>query len=340
MTHQSIFNHPKDYLLQAFKQHDVVLLAEDHAVKTHLDFVKDLIPDLHAAGVYYLAMEFGASEDQDTLNQLLTGKTFDRNLARTLMFHYNVRWAYKEYLDLYEAVWRLNQIRPKNTAPFLLINMSYIFDWSDYNGVRTKENLQRVFHKGPIDEYRAKIIMDIKQADEKILILTGTVHALKHPLIQSQSISENDLLKTKWLGEHLYDAYGDRVTNLLFHQPLEPLMEMVTQKQTTPSPTAFVEQHLSKPAGFDLKKYATHHDRNSHNVFDFFAHFFDGYLYVAPLHACAGATVDEHFLDEQSFSDVLAQWPDKDWTPAPKNEKDYWQIIHDYVDLKKRYTLL
>lgn len=339
MKLQSNISHPKDYLLQAFKQYDVVLLAEDHAVKPHLDFIKAMIPDLHAAGIYYLGMEFGASEDQEMLNQLLTGKAFDRNLARQLMFHYNVRWAYQEYLDLYEAVWRFNQIRHKDTPPFLLINMSYIFDWSDYNGVRTAENLQRVFYKGPIDAYRANIIMDIKQADEKILILTGTVHALKHPLAQTQSTSESELQETKWLGEYLYEAYGDRVTNILFHQPLDPLMGMVTQKQILPSPTAFVEQLLSKPAGFDLKKYAADRDRDCHNTFDFFAQFFDGYLYLAPLHGCTGATVDKHFLDEQSFSGVLAQWPDKDWTPAPKNEKDYWQIISDYVDLKKRYKL-
>jgi len=158
-------------------------------------------------------------------------------------------------------------------------------------------------------------------------------------LAQSNVTSESDLSETKWLGEYLYEAYGDRVTNLLFHQPLEPLMEMVTQKQIPPSPTAFVEQLLSKPAGFDLKKLPIHHDRNSHNVFDFIAQFFDGYLYLAPLHGCTGATVDKHFLDEQSFSDVLTQWPDKDWTPAPKNEKDYWQIVSDYVDLKQRYKL-
>lgn len=114
-------------------------------------------------------------------------------------------------------------------------------------------------------------------------------------------------------------------------------MEMVTQKQILPSLTAFVEQHLSKPAGFDLKKYVTHHDLDRQNTFDFFAQFFDGYLYLAPLHGCTGATVDKYFLDEQSFSDVLSQWPDKDWTPAPKNEKDYWQIVSDYVDLKQRY---
>jgi len=286
-------------------------------------------------------MEFGASEDQDTLNQLLTGKTFDRNLARTLMFHYNVRWAYKEYLDLYEAVWHFNQIRHKNTPPFLLINMSYIFDWSDYIGVRTTENLQRVFHKGPIDEYRAKIIMDIKQADEKVLILTGTVHTLKQSTdpLDSNNNQIDTPNEMRWLGEYLYKAYGDRITNLLFHQPLEPLMEMVTQKQILPSPTAFVEQHLSKPAGFDLKKYANDRDLDRHNIFDFIGHFFDGYLYIAPLHGCTGATVDEHFLDEQSFSDVLTQWPDKDWTPASKNEKDYWQIVSDYVDLKQRYKL-
>ena len=48
-----------------------MLLAEDHGIRHNLKLVHALIPWLYQAGVYTLGMEFGASEDQADLDQLV-----------------------------------------------------------------------------------------------------------------------------------------------------------------------------------------------------------------------------------------------------------------------------
>ena len=81
---------PEQYVLDTFARRDVVLLAEDHAIRHNLLLVGRLIPLLPAAGVFTLGMEFGASEDQAALDALTTADAYDEALARRLMFNYNV----------------------------------------------------------------------------------------------------------------------------------------------------------------------------------------------------------------------------------------------------------
>ena len=54
--------HAADYVVSKFDEHDVVFLGEVHRVKHDVEFVRDLIPHLHAHGVYYLGTEFGRRE--------------------------------------------------------------------------------------------------------------------------------------------------------------------------------------------------------------------------------------------------------------------------------------
>ncbi len=37
--------------------------------------------------------------------------------------------------------------------------------------------------------------------------------------------------------------------------------------------------------------------------------------------------IDYEFLRGHDFSEVTKNWPDPDWTPTPKDESEYWQII-------------
>ena len=106
------FIEPKEYIVSLFDSGaDIVLLAEDHGVRENLEFVRSLLPELYRHGVYMLGMEFGASEDQEVLDSLLTAPEYDERLARELMYRYNCAWAIKEYTDLYHAAWRLGGFR-------------------------------------------------------------------------------------------------------------------------------------------------------------------------------------------------------------------------------------
>ena len=103
------FMEPKEYIVSLFDSGaDIVLLAEDHGVRENLEFVRSLLPELYRHGVYMLGMEFGASEDQEVLDSLLTAPEYDERLARELMYRYNCAWAIKEYTDLYHAAWSLS----------------------------------------------------------------------------------------------------------------------------------------------------------------------------------------------------------------------------------------
>lgn len=214
---------PDDYILSQFTRADVVLLGEDHAVKQHLDFVASLIPKLYSAGINNLVMEFGAFEDQKTLDALLTAPIFDEALAKQLMFNYNSMWSWQEYRGLYRAAWAFNRTLTSGQKPFRILNMSYVYDWSAFDGVRTPQVLKRVFPRGAVDAFRASLIeREVLDRHEKALVLTGTLHAFtRFGMPQTLSDGDGFCLKTfNSLGNRLYRAHGMRITNLMFHQLL------------------------------------------------------------------------------------------------------------------------
>jgi hypothetical protein len=76
------FQSPEQYILSKFKTHDVILLSEDHAVKHNLVMARNIIPELYKAGIYNFGMEFGAEEDQATLDSLVTAPVYSEEVAR------------------------------------------------------------------------------------------------------------------------------------------------------------------------------------------------------------------------------------------------------------------
>ncbi|MBL8268343.1 MAG: hypothetical protein JNL55_18245, partial [Steroidobacter sp.] len=149
---------PEAYVVSKFDRHDIVFLAEDHAIKHNLLLTQRLIPLLYKAGVYTFGMEFGASEDQAELDRLITANRYDEATARRLMFNYNVGWAYREYMDIYRAAWQLNRSLPAGAHKFRVLNLSYRYDWSAYHGNRTPTTFARVHHRGNPEIYRADMV--------------------------------------------------------------------------------------------------------------------------------------------------------------------------------------
>jgi hypothetical protein len=122
---------PEAYLLNIFRSRDVVLLAEEHAIRHNLELAHRMIPLLYQAGVYTFGMEFGASEDQIELDQLVTGSDYDEEKARQIMFHYNTGWAYQEYLEIYRMAWSFNRSLPASVRKFRILNLSYQYNWAE-----------------------------------------------------------------------------------------------------------------------------------------------------------------------------------------------------------------
>jgi hypothetical protein len=314
---------PQAYVIEKFKTHDVILLGEHHLVKQNLQFVTQLIPELYRNGIYAIGMEFGAAEDQHTLDSLVLAPAYDEQTARQIMFHYNVTWGYQEYIDVYKAAWKFNHTLPANARKFRILNLSYVFQWKGFDGNRDQESMSRVFPKGTVDKFRAQVIeREILKSDDKILALVGTPHAYTrygspYYLFNGDGFCGFD---KSWLGNRLYVRHTDKVFSILLHQPF---IKEVDGQYLWVSPAkgsieAIMAQNQHKPVGFDLARSPLGQlsDDSQHALCypEFtLGQFFDGYIYLAPLKKLEGCTPIEEFVNEQNIQHALEQFPDRDW---------------------------
>jgi hypothetical protein len=320
---------PADYVVGKFETADVVLLGEDHAIKQNLAFVRSLIPLLYKAGVTNLVMEFGAEEDQAKLDALITAPVFDEAVAKQLMFHYNTMWSWLDYREIYKAAWEFNRHLAPGSKPFRILNMSYVFDWSGFVGVRTPAAMQKVFPRGAIDEFRANLIeREILDRHQKALVLTGTPHALTR-FAKGEPNPEADgfcVHTTNMLGNRLQRDYPGRVTNIMFHQLLGNL------PQQSPSWVAPAHGEIERltstngnaPVGFDLRnsrigtlKLGTAYSICGPDLP--LGEFFDGYIFLVPISQLTAATPDESFINQTNLKVALEQFPDPDWSKKPSD---------------------
>lgn len=338
---------PLDYLAGLFRQRDLVLLAEDHAVLQVLRFVGSLVPTLYAAGVRVLGMEFGAAEQQQRLDALVTAEQYDEAAARDMMFFYNVGWAYREYTDIYRQVWNFNRGLPRGAKPFRILNLSYRFDWSAFSGPRTPESMARVFHRGPPSRFRAeRVEREVIGRGEKALLLIGLPHAYTRFSAPAYAYNADDFCARddQALGNRLHRLAPGRVGNVLVHLPL-PALPGRKPWLVLPAQGAIERTMQSierKQAGFDLA------DSPAGQVLDESAHalcrpdlgigeVFDGCIYLGPVRELQGCTVDERFFDGRRWEDVRTQVPDPDWRGALPDMSAFMAQVRAYVDLGRRY---
>ena len=342
---------PEAYIVGTFAAKDVVLLAEDHGIRQNLLLVRRLIPLLHAAGVYAIGMEFGASEDQPALDAL-TGfrgpaASYDEDGARRLMFNYNAGWAYREYMDVYRAAWAFNRDRPPGVRPFRVLNLSYRYDWSEALPVRTPENTKRIFPKGGTEPYRAALIeREILDRGEKLLVLTGSVHAFTRFAVPVFDYNSDGFVRFDdgFLGHRLCRRAPDRVYTVILHRPFEDkLLGPIRLVQPAGGAIERLMAALGYPRlGFDLDGplgdlpddsfYAS--GRSGFRLRDLA----DGYIFEAPFSRMEGCTVDEAFLTEANWPEARRNFPDPHWHQPPETREAYLDMIRAYVDIPRRYA--
>lgn len=335
---------PEAYIVRTFADHDVVLLAERHGIKHFVELVHRLIPRLHAAGITNVGMEFGAAEDQEALDALVTGETYDASLARQLMFNYNVGWAYQEYHDVYRRAWAFNRARPQGTPPFRIVNLSYRYDWRPFKNARTPWVMQRVFSRGPIETFRANVVeREVWAKGEKILILTGTLHAFTKYRFPTFDGFVPGFARTSdvYFGNLLEERAPGRAWSVMLHMPWESpdLSRQVRPLNGLLDEAMALADH--KPVGFDTRRspFAQQIDQSSYFASGYpdftLATLADGYIYEKPFRAYHGCTLDRQFLTAENWPQAREQIPDPDWGGRPATLDAYWERIAAFVDMDR-----
>ena len=246
---------PSDYVLRQFAHADVVLLGEDHRVRENVEFVRSIIPRLYRAGVRVIGMEFGAAEDQAGLDALVTGTNYDPDDARRIMFGYDTSWPYREYTDIYRSVWEFNRTLPDGAPRLRILNLSYRYDWSAAGPVMTPARAARIYHRGPVDRFRAaRIASEVFDCREKMLALVGTIHAVTSFRWPVYDYSASGFVRTEsaHLGNILSSNYPGRVRTILLHQPFPDRLD--GGARLVQPAGGLIEAITRGPAGFDLRE--------------------------------------------------------------------------------------
>ena len=332
---------PAAFIARQFNQADIVLLAEDHGVRQNLAFLKALIPTLHAAGVRSIAMEFGGVEEQEELDRLVTGPTHDRTLARQLMHRYDSGWPLRDYWDLYHAAWTFNRTLGPGAKPFRII-ISYRLAWETLEGPLTIPAARRVFHRGPLDAFRARVLeQEVLARGEKTLGFVGWQHAVTRFEPPMLDIHAADFVRreNRNLGRLLHASHPGRVRCVVLHTPF-PAGDGLGLVQPAGGALERAFAVHGAPCAFDLGGPAgrwpdasAHAAGNPEFVMGDLA---DGYIVLDRLARLEGCDLDTEFVTPQTFADARRRIP-RELRRQPATLEEYWASARAFVDIGARY---
>jgi hypothetical protein len=201
---------PEDYVISKFKDHNYVFIGEYHRIKHDVVLISNLIPLLYKNHIYNLAIEFGIYKDQHLIDSLITAPQFNRKLADSIVFSYYPVWGYKEYIDLYEAAWKVNHTKRSDTTKFRVINMGFLYD----------PCLKKPFEENDPDVYMASVILkELVANKQKALIYSGCHHAFTKYHQPSYDFEKDTLygLDHTRMGNVIYDSVKEKAFNIYLH---------------------------------------------------------------------------------------------------------------------------
>lgn len=201
---------PESYVISKFIDHDYVFLGEYHRIKHDVKLVCDLVPLLYENHVYNLGVEFGLFKDQFLIDSLVFSTHFNRKLADSLVFAYYPVWGYKEYIDLYEAAWRVNHRSRSDTARFRIISL----------GCRYDPCAKDHFDGNDPDVFMASVVLsELVAKHKKALIYSGCHHAFTRyhqPLYDFTNDTLYGLNQSR-MGNIVFDSVRERAFNIYLH---------------------------------------------------------------------------------------------------------------------------
>lgn len=230
---------PETYALQAANTHQVVLFGEAHANGDILGFFNKMIAPLYyKSGVRVIAMEVIPSSMNKNLERLVNAKKYDSSLAITIARSNCWKsWGYKEYWDVLETVWKLNQGLPTGQQRmrivgiddewvmpnFSLLNISEDSKgktpfWEKFRLVSVIKDLPKIIYR---DEIMSRNIeKEIISKNQKGVVLIGFAHSVvrfAYPIIKDKKIMA---VKPR-LGVLLSQKYKDKIFQIEFYHRLD-----------------------------------------------------------------------------------------------------------------------
>jgi hypothetical protein len=216
---------PADYVVRAFKTHDIVFLGEFSKISQNVRLAGELIPRLYAAGVRNLGIEYALAEDQQRIDTLLTAPAWDEQAAREITFRWVVTWGFQEYVELYHAAWQVNHGRPSGAPPFRIVALNVRQNWQYVKteaDMTNAETVKKIMANGVPDELMARVISrEVLARGEKALVYSTLQHAFTRyrSTEYEKNAADRGFTETRRMGNIIAAGIGSRAQTILLHAP-------------------------------------------------------------------------------------------------------------------------
>lgn len=176
-----------DAVLAAFARYRVVAFGETHGSAAQHAFLRDLLADPRLVDVVdVVAVEFGTARHQALIDHYIAGETVDAQELRRVWSETTQRsgvWDHPVYEEFFATVRELNADRPPSQRLRVLLGDPPI-DWSAITaGVDCNDHDPScldhwLFRR---DEHFAGVVQGALDAGDRVLIVAGAGHVLRHP---------------------------------------------------------------------------------------------------------------------------------------------------------------
>ena len=310
---------PEDYVIEKFKDREIIFIGEMHRVKHDVELIHHLIPGLYKAGVYNLGIEFGGNEYQSSVDSLTTAPAYDEALVRRLMFKWSTLWGYKEYMDIYRKAWELNRSLPSGARKFRVVNLNYCPRWDLVKEEMTREDWNKVWYRGDGDAFMAEVVLkEFVAKGEKALVYSGQHHAFTRYRQPVYDFEKKQLLRLNntRMGNLVYQKIPGKVFNIYLHFPwstkeefnldLYPVGGMIDQVMNSFKDRRVGFDAAGSPLG-SLKDDQTYYSIGYERFC--LGDYCDGYVYQMPPKEYIGCTVDTLFITEANLKEAVSLIP-------------------------------
>ncbi len=216
---------PEQYLAKLFERRQIVFLGEYGRIREQVELLTSALELLHAAGVTRLGLVHLRVADQTGIDRLISADEFDREQAARLLFNRKVVWGYREYVDLLEAVWRMNREAPPTRSPMRVIGLGMRPDYYHLRSppdLHDRRKMQSVFTEGVPDRVIADTIeREIIAPGHRALIFTPIEHSFTRyeDRVYREHLRRIGIPENERAGNYIYDQIGDRAATVLLHSP-------------------------------------------------------------------------------------------------------------------------
>jgi len=337
---------PDEYLLEKFKDHDIIFLGETHRLKQDPLFVQSLVPKLYQAGIRNLGTEFACVENQPLVDILVDNPEYHTELAVEIQRHIvGGTWPFQEYLDIFKEVWEFNHSLPKDAPKFRIVALTPYLNFEKRNFGTPQEVKAENMKLAGYDQTMAEgILKQIVARGEKGLIYCGIHHAFTRyyqPIVENGKFVRFNKQRA---GNIVYEAIGDRAITLCLHHPWPDF----TQKETffyLPF-WGFLDQvyhDYGRPVGLDLvntpfSKLTDFKAYYSYGYADFKASdIYDGYLMLDELKNYQGVTLIKNWVDsDQRLESLKRSLPNQEWGRTLQSKEEFQHGIESDTKFQER----